>query len=476
MKNIRQTILNIKEQNGKVLVIGLGISGIETAKFFIKNQIFVLCCEKLQKEIFAQKSKYGVEVETLGKLGTPIYFGVDGENIDQYLEGVALVVLSPGVPLNSTLVTKIKDNGIPYICEFELGIELSNRKSIVITGSNGKSTTVSLIDHILREAKFDSLLVGNIGTPIISTINLDETGSDGWLVVEASSYQLESCSYIKPKIAGLLNLSENHLERHKTMGRYLEAKARLFLNQDNNDFCVLNKDDDFLKPLFDKYNSQHVMVGSSSDVDIGIFYEPNKDIDYIRLNKTDKLHLESSRLLGLHNRYNIAFAAAIADKIGVPFAKIQEAVLSFKPLQHRVEVVKAEKGIWINDSKSTTVASSVAALLTVLSHWPKREVILMLGGQLKESSWQPLLDVLSVNKSRIKHVICFGNGGPYLERLIAKKHKNCSVENTVKEAVSFAKEIVHDNSVVLFTPGGASFDEFKGFDERGEKFAQWCAD
>ncbi len=228
MKNIRETLEGVRVAGKRILVVGLGISGIESARFLTHRGLRVIVVEKSSEQKFREHSKFTSELLSLQVLGVEVVSGVDGEWVAPHLSQVGLAVLSPGVSLESAIVGALRRHDIPYVAELELGVELHGGRTLVITGSNGKSTTSSLIDHLLKREGGRSYLCGTIGVPVVSHEDLryEAPAGDSLLVVEASSYQLEACAFLKPRVSVVLNISENHLERPGSLERYAAAKER----------------------------------------------------------------------------------------------------------------------------------------------------------------------------------------------------------------------------------------------------------
>ena len=470
-------------------MVGLGISGVESARFLSRKGIQVLVAERQSAEVFAQKSKFLADVEKLRGEGIAIHFGMDGEAVAPILEGVGLAVLSPGVPLESAVVGTITRHGIPYVSELELGIELHGGRSVVVTGSNGKSTTVSLIDHILKHAGVKSYLCGNVGTPVIANAELlSESGSErSTLVVEASSYQLEACTVLEPAVSIVLNVSENHLERHGTLERYAAAKARVFRLQNQDELAIVNADDPVVREMARASRASLAFFGECEERTLQSLADTWAHISYVgnpggvirvRIeSKREEYDMEAVLLLGPHNRFNMAAAILATRRLGVPQQVVQEALESFTPLEHRLEVcVRDATRTVINDSKSTTVAASVAALATVKQAFPALPVTLMLGGLSKAGSWKPLLDEVRENKARMLPVVCFGKDGP----LLGSHCRAAGIEHVIvphlRDAAAQGLDFTSGGGVVLLSPGCASFDEFSDFEHRGREFKRYIAD
>lgn len=480
----------LKCSNKKVLVIGLGISGIESARFLRRHELSVRLIERQSEELFLSKSKFSYAVQELRALGVEISFGLDGERIAPLLADVGLVILSPGVPIESAVVGTINRLGVPYVSELELGIELHGGRSLVVTGSNGKSTTVSLLDFILRQAGLRSYLCGNVGTPVISNEELhqESVGQRSLLVVEASSYQLEACTVLKPAVSIILNLSENHLERHGSLERYGAAKGRVMRLQTSEDLAIVNADDPAVMSLANSCSATLALFGRAALTELtkrapicASIDESNPDGAIIRVSiegKTELYETRSSALLGAHNRYNMAAAILAARRIGVVPEVIQSSLDTFTPLEHRLEVVlrrDIDTALVINDSKSTTVAASIAALSTVRRHFPQHRLIIMIGGLSKAGSWEPLLALIKAEGSFIEPVICFGKDGPLLASHCRAQHIPCVVAATLRSGADLALESLDQlgQGVVLLTPGCASFDEFTDFEHRGTEFKRY---
>lgn len=480
----------LKCSNKKVLVIGLGISGIESARFLRRHELSVRLIERQSEELFLSKSKFSYAVQELRALGVEICFGLDGERIAPLLADVGLVILSPGVPIESAVVGTINRLGVPYVSELELGIELHGGRSLVVTGSNGKSTTVSLLDFILRQAGLRSYLCGNVGTPVISNEELhqERVGQRSLLVVEASSYQLEACTVLKPAVSIILNLSENHLERHGSLERYGAAKGRVLRLQTSEDLAIVNADDPAVMSLANSCRATLALFGRAALTELtkrasicASIDESNPDGAIIRVSiegNTELYETRSSALLGAHNRYNMAAAILAARRIGVVPEVIQSSLDTFTPLEHRLEVVvrrDIDRALIINDSKSTTVAASIAALSTVRRHFPQHRLVIMIGGLSKAGSWEPLLALIKAEGSFIEPVICFGKDGPLLASHCRAQHIPCVVAATLRNGTDLALESLDQlgQGVVLLTPGCASFDEFTDFEHRGTEFKRY---
>jgi UDP-N-acetylmuramoylalanine--D-glutamate ligase len=413
-----------------------------------------------------------------------VYFGIDGEQVAPLLTDVGLAVLSPGVPLESSIVGTVRRLGVPYVSELELGIELHGGPSVVVTGSNGKSTTVSLLAHILSHADVKSRLCGNVGTPVISSEEILADGNKenrSVLVVEASSYQLEACTVLKPIISVVLNISENHLERHGTMERYAAAKGRALALQDERDYTIVNADDSMVMSLARKSKGMRAVFGQAPIAELSKLTDDwahiggSKAIQCRVSGTVEEYGMETSHLMGLHNRYNCAAVILAARRLGVSQDLIQEGLDSFAPLEHRLEPVPHDgRGLVFNDSKSTTVAASLAAFMTVRERYPNRPLVVMLGGLSKAGSWDPLLRKIKDEKEGVLPIICFGKDGPLLASHCKAHGLPCHIEPSLQAGTIRGMATLREaeDAILLLTPGCASFDEFSDFEQRGTKFKE----
>lgn len=481
---IQETIQKLVAGSGTVLVVGLGITGIETALFLQRCGIDCVCIERTPREEYLEGSKFRGRISELEEQGIKLEFGIEGESVEKVLGGVSLAVLSPGVSLESAIVGTLRRHKIRIISELELGMVLAGAPVIAVTGSNGKTTTVTLIQHLLAAAGMRSLLCGNVGTPILSALSPEDVKSGKaerfqFLVVEASSYQLETCETIRPKVAVLLNLSDNHLERHGSMQRYFEAKARIFANQTGADLAVLNADDPWAQKLKARLNAPIAWFGVAGDAamaaqraQINYHSAAHKDEIAVTLHgKTHLFDLSGTRLVGLHNRYDAAAALLAALAAGGAPEGLQQALGTFEPLEHRLEPVGELAGVlYINDSKSTTVAASVAALGAITEAHPTRAIVLMLGGMAKAGSWEPLMRSIKAAGDQVRGVICFGGDRKILSSHCEAHGISHSQAKTLLEAVAVAQGLARAGDLVLLSPGCASYDEFTDFEQRGKRF------
>ncbi|MDZ4784773.1 MAG: UDP-N-acetylmuramoyl-L-alanine--D-glutamate ligase, partial [bacterium] len=361
--NLVKKIQEIKVLGQKILVVGLGISGYETAKKLSAQGLDLICIDKAKEEEFARRNQID-KITDLRSLKISVNLGIDGEDVASLLKGVALCVLSPGISLESSIVAAIERAKIPICNELELGIDLLSVPTVVVTGSNGKSTTVSLIHEMLQHSAIDSKLCGNVGIPVISLVGISNESSNNKnspLVVEASSYQIETCYHLKPKVGVWLNISENHLERHGTIERYLRTKAKIFERQTKSDFAIINIDDPRHTQILNLIDSEILGFGQDQEKLKNfsknfalIEYSPinSKDLVLIYLNnKKETYDCSELKIDGIHNRYNLAAALLAARILGATEQGSRDAISEFTGLRHRFQRLGTFEGIsLINDS------------------------------------------------------------------------------------------------------------------------------
>ena len=406
-----------------------------------------------------------------------------GGHSPSLLEGIDKVCPSGGVPLTIPLVVEAQKRGIPLSNDSQIFLEAAPCKVIGITGSAGKTTTTTLVGRIAEESAKDEnhassssnlhtsgvWVGGNIGNPLIS--NIDEMTADDLVVMELSSFQLEIMTR-SPQVAAVLNLTPNHLDRHGTMEAYTAAKARILDFQREEDTAVLGCDDPGAWGLLDSVQGGLVSFGSSvpSEGQAGCFL----DGDHITLWDGESNHVlfarENIALRGAHNLANVLGACAIAHAVGFPDEATRNGVEGFTGVAHRLEFVRSWGGAdWYNDSIATAPERTIAAV-----HAFDEPLVLLLGGRDKNLPWR---DLAALVCQRVEHTILFGESAGLIERAIRSQTGNgpCTVAvcQDLAQAVEAAAEVVEPGDVVLLSPGGTSFDAFRDFAERGEKFRLW---
>ncbi|HEX7228287.1 MAG TPA: UDP-N-acetylmuramoyl-L-alanine--D-glutamate ligase, partial [Candidatus Binatia bacterium] len=355
----------------KVMVLGLARTGQATARFLAEQGAVVLVSDlRPTTDLQAQLNLLS---------GLPIQYQLGGEDLN-WLEGVDMLVPSPGVPMNNLLLQEAGRRGVEIISEIELAYRSLSLPLIAITGTNGKSTTTTLIGEILKANGTKTFVGGNLGMPLIGC------GEDSWDwgVVEVSSFQLEWVKRFRPRIAVLLNISEDHLDRYPDIAAYARAKQRIFAAQDEEDIAILNRDDVRVWPMRQQLRSQVISIGFS-EVSKGVFAEGNAIVWRDRQGE-EKFSLTSVKIKGVHNVENMMAAIAATKALGVGHEVIQKTLDTFPGLEHRLEFVREKNGVrYFNDSKGTNVGA-VEKSLTSFSE----PVILIAGGIDKGGDYSPL--------------------------------------------------------------------------------------
>jgi UDP-N-acetylmuramoylalanine--D-glutamate ligase len=354
-----------------------------------------------------------------------------------------------------------RERGIPVIGEIELAAQNLRGHIVAITGSNGKTTTTTLAGEILAVAGRATLVGGNIGTPAISFA--EAATDDTWIVLEISSFQLETVETFHPQIAVVLNVTPDHLDRHRTFENYAAAKARIFANQTASDFAVVNADNEAAAAMAVKSKAPVYWFSHLNAVDRGAFVRGEQIIWRDGKNETEILPLSEIGLKGAHNVENVLAAVATGMLAGVAPAQIRRAVSEFKAVEHRLEYVATVRGVeYYNDSKATNVDATIKAL----ESFPGR-IHLILGGKDKGSDYAVLNDLL---KQRVKRVYTIGAAAAKIESQ-AKGAEMVSV-GTLEAAVKRASESATEGDIVLLAPACASFDQFDSYEHRGSVFKQ----
>ena len=444
--------MNLKDK--KILLVGLAKTGVSTIKHLDKLGANIIVNDIKNKETLSEILK---ELDDLSNV--EYILGYHPENVDD----IDMAVVSPGVPLDLPFILKLKSKDIEIIGEVELAYRLSNKPMFIgITGTNGKTTTTSLVGEIFKEANVDTYIVGNIGNPVIDTVGIANEKSV--LVTELSSFQLESIDTFKPKVSAILNFTEDHLNRHHTMQNYIEAKARILMNQNSEDFCILNYDDEKVRELSDKVKAKKIFFSRKKQLEKGIYLNTDNNIVIDINDKIVLLNKEELSLPGNHNLENCMAAIGISYVSNVDIEVIKGVLKTFAAVEHRQEFVRNLNGImFVNDSKGTNPDSTIKAIQSY-----KRPIILIAGGMDKQSDFNELLEVA---KENVKALVLLGETAPKIESIAKEKgfERIYKVKN-MKEAVNTSYEIADKEDVVLLSPACASWDMYKSFEVRGNDF------
>lgn len=436
----------------KFLIVGISKSGYFATKLLLSKGAECYIYEKDQN---GRAKKF---IDELILTGATI---INGENLQDAIERIDVVVLSPGIAIDSEIpimARRLKKN---IIGELELGYYFCPQTIIAITGTNGKTTTCSLVDFVLNKAKINSCLAGNIGIPLCS--QCENAQNYQVAVTEVSSYQLETIAKFTPHIACVLNVSPDHLSRHYNMDNYLYLKSRILKNLRESEFAVLNWDDERIREFSINTRAQCVYFSLTEEID-GAFYKEGA----IYWKGELIINAEEIALKGGHNLQNVLACVCICKLMGVEKEIIKEGLEQFKGVKHRMQIITEKKGVtFINDSKATNPDSTLSAISSMESSF-----ILLIGGQEKGEGYENLFDKIS-KCEKIKEVIIFGESREKLYKIASQKQvKRISLTSCFDSAVKFGFEIAKKGESLLLSPACASFDEFSGFEERGERFIE----
>jgi len=439
-------------QNKTAVVVGLGKSGVSSARLLMAKGANVLALDQRPK---AELSPAAQELE---KTGVAVKAG--GYNESDF-SSAELVVLSPGVNEKEKIYAALSEKGVEVIGEMELAARFVKAPIIAVSGTDGKTTTVTLLGEILSRHFKDRVWVGgNIGQPVAELVLSDARPEA--VVLEVSSFQLAQSKTFHPKVGVMLNLAPDHFDRHPDFEDYYQAKLRLFMNQNETDAAVLNLEDPAVRKMAEKIKAELIWFGAGIEKHHGAFLA-GKELVYKNSRKEFKISLKRWKPLGRHNLENLLGASAAAGWFGVSADAIQDALDNFKPPEHRIEFVAEVAGVKYYDDSKATNPHSVAAALQSFS----APLILLLGGRNKQMEFESLSTLI---RARVKTVICFGEAGDEIKSHLERTGIVCQRVDKMKDAVALASEQAEPGQVVLLSPGCASFDEFKDYKERGNIF------
>ncbi|HWY02059.1 MAG TPA: UDP-N-acetylmuramoyl-L-alanine--D-glutamate ligase [Candidatus Acidoferrum sp.] len=443
----------VMDLHGKrVLVVGLGKSGVASALFLKAHGASVTVSDTksgddLRNEIPVLLD-HGITVET-------------GGHGDRTFRGQDLIVVSPGVPVDAPPLVQARALGEAVIGEIELAAQFLPGPIIAITGSNGKTTTTTLTGEIITAAGFPTLVGGNIGTPAISLA--ERAQDDTVIVLEVSSFQLETIRMFRPKVAVVLNVTPDHLDRHRTFEAYVDAKARMFENQQGEDFAVLNEDDPTCVTMAARTRAQVFWFSRQKEVQQGTWVRDGNIVFRDGAGQREIMQVSEIPLKGAHNLENALAAVCAGALMGCAPDKIRQAVRDFKAVEHRLEFVATIRGVdYYNDSKATNVDATIKALESFPAN-----IHLILGGKDKGSDYTVLNDLL---RERVKHVYTIGAAAAKIESQI--KGVEVVHAETLENAIRKANSVAQPGDVVLLAPACASFDQFKNYEHRGRVFKE----
>lgn len=444
----------------KVLIIGAARSGVAAARFLVEQGAIVALNDQKPLE------KWSAEALELKELKVGL---LPGEPPSWLLDQVDLVVVSPGVPANIIPIRYAERAGAEVIGEVELAARYLKGRIVAITGSNGKTTTTSLIGELLRNAGLTVQVGGNIGKPLISMV--ESSRDDGWTVAELSSFQLETIKTFRPAIAIVLNVTPNHMDRYETFNDYAAAKHRIFMNQTEEDVAVLNADDPTVSSWENGLRAKVMRFSVRQELERGVFLQNGELVFRWDEGEQDLLRVSEMKLRGLHNVENVAAAFVAGIAAGASIESMRETVKEFNPVEHRLEFVDEIKGIrFYNDSKATSVDATLKALEAFADD--AGQVVLILGGKGKKAPYAPLAPLV---RDKVRKLILIGED---TETIANELGEQAPFEraNDMKDAVAKSFAAAEKGDLVLLAPACASFDMFESFEHRGKVFKGDIAD
>lgn len=437
---------------GKFLVLGLSKSGIAATTLLLSHGATVYIYDQ-----FVSARVKSAE-EDLSKAGA---ICVRKENLDRTLMAIDTLVLSPGIAIDNSIAVRAHVLKKRIIGELELGSYFLQAPAIAVTGTNGKTTTVCMIESILKCAEKETLALGNVGVPLCKKV--ESLSRRGVAVIEVSSFQMETTRTFLPHIACLTNITEDHLNRHYTMGNYVYLKKRLFTNLRESEYAVLNAECPYSREIAETTRAKVVYFSTQRQTNGA--YASNGKIYY---GEEFLFAEEALSLKEKHNVENALCAIAAAKAFGVENESIRAALSSFRGARHRMEFVACKQGIsYVNDSKATNTDAALAAARCM-----KRATIMLLGGSDKGYSFREFFEELK--ETTVRYVVLYGENREKLAKECSEAgYTAYSIVENLRQATAVASTVAKAGETILLSPASASFDEFSGYDERGEAFIRY---
>lgn len=445
--------MNLKDK--RVLVVGLAVTGLPLVRVLSELGADIIVNDMKDHNALADTLK------ELEGLNASYILGRHPDGLKE-LGPIDLVVVSPGVPLDIPFIQQLREENIRIIGEIELAYLLSKAKIVAITGTNGKTTTTALTGEIFKNAGENTYVVGNIGVAAISKAL--ETKPEDFMIMEVSSFQLESTEEFRPRAAAILNLTPDHLNRHKTMAGYLAAKLKIFSQQKEEDFAIINYDDAICREAAKALRAKKIYFSRKQQLEEGVCLQDGWIV--IRLNDEDirLMPTEDIRIPGNHNIENALAATALAYIMGIKPDVIADTLRSFKGVEHRAEFVSNIAGVsYINDSKATNPDAAIKALEAV-----KAPILLLAGGMDKGNDFTEFIEAFD---GKVKEMIVYGETADKLyTTAMAMGFNAVKRVKDLEEAVAAATALAEPGDSVLLSPACASWDMYKNFEERGRHF------
>ena len=444
-------------QGKKVLVFGSGKSGIGAAELLGQvgaEPVIYDGNADLDKEAVVHKVKHCKDIS--------VYAGELPEEVRKALD---LVVLSPGVPTDIPIVKSFYEQGLPVWGEVELAYRTGKGRVLAITGTNGKTTTTALLGKIMRDAEDSVFVVGNIGTPYTSKAL--EMKPNSITVAEISSFQLETIDEFAPKVSAILNITEDHLNRHHTMEEYIRVKELITENQGTEDVCVLNYEDEVLREFGKHLTPRVVYFSSGRKLDEGIYLDGNKIILKDGEKEIEVVKTEDLKLLGKHNFENVMAAVAMAYYDGVSLDSIRKSICEFTAVEHRIEYVTEKNGVaYYNDSKGTNPDAAIKGIQAM-----NRPTLLIGGGYDKGSSYDEWLNAFN---GKVRYLVLIGQTRDKIKEAAERLGVcPCILCENLEEAVKVCAEKANPGDAVLLSPACASWGQFDNYEQRGDMFKEY---
>lgn len=438
----------------KVLIVGMGKSGIAAAQALLKLGAVV--------SVYDNKSEEEMDpslIQYFKNKNTSCYFGIAPEDVTD----LDMVVMSPGVPLNIPFILEAKNAGTEIIGELEIAYRVGNGRYVAITGTNGKTTTTTLVGKIFKDAGRWTYVVGNVGVAVISKAM--STKKEDWLVTETSSFQLETTKYFKPEVSALLNITPDHMDRHKTLENYAAAKAKIFQNQEASDYFIVNGDDAECMKLVTTCKAKVVPFSRKQILDFGCFVLDHRIV--IRDEQGNLIDIcgeDELKIPGAHNLENALAAAAIAFFAGIEAQVIGQTLKNFEGVEHRLEFSGEVDGIrFVNDSKGTNPDASIKAIEAM-----QGGIVLIAGGYDKDSDFTEFVNAFG---DKVKHLILLGKTAPKIKAAAeAIGFHHIIMAKDMEQCVREGYRLAQSGDTVLLSPACASWDMYTCFEQRGEHF------
>ncbi len=441
----------------KVLVFGAAKSGVSATRLLQRLGAFVIlydCNVTMTKFDFA--SQFDTEDH---------FTLITGSLSEEMIQSIELLVVSPGVPCDHPDIVRIREKSIPVWGEIELAYRYTRGKVIGITGTNGKTTTTTLVGKLMKSYFPQVFVVGNIGNTY-TDIALDTT-EETVTVVELSSFQLETVHTFKPDVSTILNITPDHLDRHHTMEEYIAMKERIALNQTQDELCILNYEDEALRNMAQRLKAKVLFFSSKRELETGLYLEEDEIFYSDPEKKLFICNANDLHIIGRHNQENVMAAVGIALRMGIPMEQIRKTLYNFKGVEHRIEYVEVVHGVtYYNDSKGTNPDASIKAIQAM-----KNPTVLIAGGYDKKVSFVPWVQAF---QGKIKCLVLIGQTKKQIAK-VAKRQgfRDIILADSLQEAVNISASQAKPGDNVLLSPACASWGMFDNFEQRGNLFKEY---